>query len=286
MGILRSLDSDLRSTQRKPIHADRFDPRWQLAMYHGLNVGPHGQIGRPYCVRGGLPFVLSGGASGNTLYGPALIGATGGTNHGGCEVLAANISFGLNTVEGTIITTFRAKAASGSPPINNTHYMTFQQYVGGTWIVAAMNNFSGTCYFGWYNNGTDSRVTVSQSGLWAAGDLVVVGFSYSPLGTRAFVKGKLVASSGTAPSTFNTRTTGGGLNLGISEDPNPSAGLTSGGDDMLNAVILDRALRDTEWSEIASEPLSWMFDGDDKFIAISAQAVAATGIVQTAVTMM
>lgn len=274
-GLSALLDPDTRYSSRKPQFATLFDPRWRVAMYHGF-----GPIGRPYLARGVMPFALDGGTLVNTIDGPTLRGSGGGAS-----VLTGNVSFSPSTIAGTFILTFRAVSASSSPATGNSHALTAQQYGGGTWIIQTADDFVGTLNFGWFNNGTDSRVNISNAGLWASGDLVTIGFSYSGLGTRAYVKGKNVASTGTAPSTFDTRTTGGGLNWGIGEDPNNGSG-TRWGHDILNAVILDRALNDQEWGFIQQNPLNWPFLPDTEFNADLLLANVAVPITQTAVSMM
>lgn len=287
-GLGEVLDPDVRYSGRKPQFAALFDPRWQVAMYHGIGAGNFGPTARPYAARGTLPFVLASSAITMTRDGNALtpVGTSGAG--GGMNVQHANIvGVAPSTVQGTFIVTFRAVTASNAPAVNSNYAMALSQLVGGTWLVQVANDFSNSLYFGWYNNGTDTRVNVSDAGLWAAGDLVTLGFSYSPIGTRAFAKGKLIASSGTAPSTFNTLTTGSGLNWGIGQDPNPSAGNSRFGHSILDALVLDRALTDSEWAHIQHNPLNWPFLPDAELNAdlLLTSVAGAAAAAQTAVSM-
>jgi hypothetical protein len=271
---LRFLDPDLRE-RRSPQFNSEFDPRWQVSFYHGLFNGPYGQIGRPYTSRGNAAFALRGGVRAVTPYGPGMY-----CGSDGAQAVAANLSYAPSPTQGTFISLTRPSLASSSFVSN--YLARLWQFSGGVWIVDAGTFSSASLYFGWYNNGTDTRVNVGAAGLWAANDLVQTGFSYSGRGTRAFINGKLVASSATAPSTFDTRTTGGGLSFEIGEDANPGGSSWLG--TIFSCCILDRALSDGEWGEIATDPFSWMFEPSAISRVFLPPAIGGAGPKQYAVT--
>ena len=283
--LARLLDPDVRYGDRKPQHNAELDPHWNVSFHHGLLDGPLG-MGQTYATRGRVGFeTTAGGASyGLTQDGRGLKlpGATSGVSTNA----AGSISWWPSLTRGSIIAAFRAAWAASSPPVGNMQIGAIHNTTGGDWICQFGVLFSGALYFGWLNNGVESRVlAVSATGLWAAGDLVTIGFSYSPRGSQAFVKGRQIGSTSTPPSTFDKRNDANTV-LGLGYDPK-SGSNTSWQSTILNFTVLDRELDEREWGWIQQNPLSWQYrPGTIANMITPAVVPPPAGPLQTAVSMM
>jgi hypothetical protein len=276
--LARLLDPDIRYGDRKSQFNADLDPHWRVALHHNLGSGPWGD--EVYQTRGtALAATASGGPGFIQTKDGIALGLTAGSHGQVCPLNTG--AFWPNQTRGAFVLCFRATYASGSPPTTNTNILEIGDVTGGTWLIQACNDFSGTMEFGWYNNGTDTRVSCSNSSRWASGDLVTIGFDYSPTGTRAYIKGVQVASTATAPSTFDQR--GANTHLGIGCGGQASTPAHSWQSPLLYMTILDRELDVREWGYIQQNPLSWMFAPSalsQPFLA----AIAAAAARQYAVT--
>lgn len=280
----RVLDSDVRYGDRKSQTGAEFDPHWQVGLHWDFRQAL-GAAPVPARARATFPgnnddgaFILQ------TPYGRALRVPNNGSGMKG--ICSTDIAFWPNMVRGTKIICFTAGWASGSPPVNSLTPGNVHNNSGGDWIIQGGHMFSGSLSFGWYNNGTDTRVLgVSNSGLWVAGDLVTMGFSYSPKGTQAYVKGRMVGSTGTAPSTWD-RSTLTATVFGVGFDPSfPSSGDTGWHSDLLSYTWLDRELDEREWDWIHRNPLSWPYEPGPLWGMVP-EPIAPAAIIQSAVSMM
>lgn len=257
-----------------------FDPRWLISAFFNM-----GSRHTNYVSRGKL-IVPSGGLVESQFVNTNL--GRGYTSNGSTNFIldaSAGFNFSPNTVAGSFIGLSQMSYPSSTPPAGASSgpvLIDFVQYTGGTWVVRLADQNGGNVDFGWYNNGVNSLVSVAKAGLWNSGDLVLFGFSYSSAGTRAFINGKLVASSGTAPSTYVTSSHS--MNLGIGNDPN-FPGQTFWNSPIYYAAILDRALADTEWLDISARPFEWMYAPRSFLPALTPAAAIPSGILQTAVSM-
>lgn len=264
----RFIDPDLRDGYRKAQFktAADLDPRWRVSLHH--NLGTSLGLGRglysPYVSRGDLRMFLDGGSFGITRDGWALRlpADTAGlvTNTGGLMAW-------WPAAEGSFVSTFRASWASSSPPTGNVNIAYVSNLTGGTFVLQPGDIFSGTLFCGWVNGGTDTRASFSASGLWASGDLVQLGCSWGPAGTFVYVNGKLVGSNATAASVPAFSATGAAMGIGQSPNTggaNPNAGWQS---PILVTTFLDRTLNASEWREIATRPLNWMFRPSPALVA-------------------
>lgn len=284
----RLLDPDVRYGNRKPQYNAEPDPYWRPAVHTSFMEPIGSQKPRMFCSRAKFSCsVLNEGdetvinsRDGRALHLPnagAMIWA----------ICSTDTDFWPNMTRGSFVIVFRASTASTSPPGSSIAAGNIHNNNGGDWIVQVGQIFSSAMSFGWYNNGTDSRIlSISLTGLWAAGDLVTLGFSYSPKGSTAYVNGRQVGTTATAPATWN-KSTDTNTKIAIGGDPSfPSSTSSSWRSDILSYTILDRELDAREWAWIHQNPLSWLYMPGTISNMISPAIVLPSSVNQAAVTIM
>lgn len=269
--VNRLLDPDVCYGDRKSQFSNALDPRWNISLHTNIgmgNVGPRVF----YLTRGSITFTH--------------LDATIGMTRDGVGLLLPNTTSGLggdtptywpNLTRGSMLITFRATQASDTPATGIP--FVFTNLAGGEWEIH-ISRFSGIYHFGWYNNGTDTRATCTAASRWNVGDLVTIGFDYSPTGTRGYINGIQVANNTTPPSTFDKRGVGSSLGLGYFG----ASQNTGWQNPILTWTILDRELTTQEWEYIQRNPLSWMYSPSP--IGLLLDLPLSSGILQTAVSMM
>ena len=219
------------------------------AIAQGLSFAQAFQNGpsSPFVLRGTVPGVFaSGGVRNAGRAGVAMMGANGywGTDTG--------VTYSINPTAGTLLvfTTPDFASNAGSARMAFSMANNFPTGPGIEWLKF----LDGNCYVGKIDSG-DKRVVFSNSGLWAAGDDVVLGYTWDASGQKAFVNG---IQRGSNASTGSSSTAGQPFNIGhLSTDTTWRWNQTSVGA-IYYALIFDRALSPQELASAQANPWWWV----------------------------
>ena len=146
-------------------------------------------------------FLLRGAvnSTGNAFKAGAGIGiARGGLGmknaNGWWGSTSANNTYSVNTTAGTIIV---GTTVDFSPTDGVAHMLAAfgrsANYAGGP-SLSLLKFSDNNLYFGWYS-GSDGRVQVAASGIFASGDTCTFGLTWGPTGQVAYCKGKSFGTS-------------------------------------------------------------------------------------------
>ncbi|CAB4137293.1 hypothetical protein UFOVP326_18 [uncultured Caudovirales phage] len=221
-------------------------------------------------IRRGLVFAWDGAqadsppwiATTGTVIGGMTSGAVIGTAGGGVGMVGANGRWGANgagntfalpTGEGTIVLRFTADHDSGSA--GNRILMGVGNASFPTTPGFACSNFSGVWIVGWMD-GTDKRVSVSNSGLYAAGETINAGLSYDATAQVAYMRGGVVVSG--APASYGN-TSGADFTIGDHGFfPFPFTQSAAGAVHV--ALIFAQRWTAAEWAAHEADPWWWAED--------------------------
>jgi hypothetical protein len=120
-------------------------------------------------------------------------------------------------------------------------------------VISMQKAGDNKVYFGWYA-GSDTRANVSASGLWAAGDLMTMATTWQTGSTRAYVKGKRVATNAGMAS---GSTAGADFTIGYFSEVNTwhwNSGTTGA---ILYVLLFDKAFSDSELAQAEADPWWW-----------------------------
>jgi hypothetical protein len=167
-------------------------------------------------------------------------------------------SFILNENEGSILAYV---LADFSPTDSLNHYICTHNASGGGAPAFDFTKFSDNIiYFGWAAP-SDTRVTVSATGLFAQGVPFTLGGTWNKtsglVGTKVYTKGIQRASTGTTPGTGNT--SGGDFNIGNFQSASSTYAWINGtGDRIFMYCIWSRALTDAEFLLMEFDPYCFL----------------------------
>ena len=206
---------------------------------------------------GGTPWILRG-----TVPGAFVAGATAGVARAGIGMRGVNgywgtgtgvgSTYSINPTEGTLLVFTRPDFISSDATAPRMAFSMANNYPTGPGIEW-LKYTDGNCYVGKIDAG-DKRVTFSNSGLWAAGDDVVLGYTWAATGQIAYVNGRNVGSNA---STGSSVTSGQPFNVGQLATNGWYWNTTTNGA-IYYAILLDRAFSASEIASASADPWWWV----------------------------
>lgn len=193
---------------------------------------------------------VNGGPSAGKL-GRAMVGNTVYWGTGSTEV--AGNTFAIPQTQGTVAAFMTTGWASND---GVAHYLCAFGRLGPLYFDITKYS-DNNLYSGWVY-GADTRATASAASSWAANDSFVLGVSWSSAGTSSYVKGSVLATNGSAPTTGNTALATSIVNIGDSQEFGVGAApwMTTSNDALYYFVIWNRALSAQEWALLNARPWS------------------------------
>jgi len=225
------LAPELYIPSAKPQFSEQFHSRWFVDFYHGCGSGPFCTY--PYVGNGFLPRLEF---SGTTTIVPDVYGwaVTGTVNESSDRYFCdgATITWAPPLSFGTFVIAFRAvKASDDTPGSNRRCYFFYGDKTtgAGNASFSILMTLAGNISAGWATSGATGRITASATGLWAAGELVVMHLIYGPSGQALYIStpskpANLIGTGAGTPGEFsgaNNRVSIGGGDTDVRgcEDP-------------------------------------------------------------------
>lgn len=264
----------LPGRHRKSQFAATLDPKWQTSLlwYPDLPfsadplAGTNAHVPVAYINRGAFGGFQS--TSAFNVFGHSGDGAYFNANDANAGIInaagASGITWYPSQGAGSILVCFRSTLASTDASASRAPF--------GYGVQAASKHFlafnwfnDGNLYAGWNDNNT-WRIIVSTSGLWNAGDLVILAVTWDasvPTQTL-YVNGRSISTVGTCSPGNMTGDSGNQVAIG---DAN---GTGSGfRQNQLYVAVLDRALTASEIGYVQENPFNWLFLPSDPITNVS-----------------